>query len=89
GGKGGKDRYTLLSERALGAVRAYRRHEHSDEWLFPGPRPDHHISTRSAQKIIARAKSAAGIEKRVTVHTLRHSFATHLLEAGTDIRYIQ
>lgn len=88
-GKGRKDRYTLLSEKALTAVRVYRDAFPGGEWLFPGQRRDRHYTTRSVQKIIARASKAAGLEKRVTPHTLRHSFATHLLESGTDLRYIQ
>lgn len=55
----------------------------------PGPRPDRHLSTRSVQKIVARVAAAAGVDERGTVHTLRHSLATHLREAGVDIRYIQ
>lgn len=89
GGKGRKDRYTLLSNRALAALRAYRAHADGDEWLFPGHRPDRHISSRAVQKIVARAKIAAGTQRPITVHTLRHSFATHLLESGVDVRYIQ
>jgi len=89
GGKGRKDRYTVLSDRALAAVREYLQREDVGPWLFPGPRPDRPLSTRSVQKIVARARVAAGIDKQITVHTLRHSFATHLLEAGIDLRYIQ
>lgn len=88
-GKGGKDRYTLLSERARDAVRIYRMAFPVGRWLFPGARPERHYSVRSIQKVITRAGASAGIEKRVTPHVLRHSFATHLLEAGTDLRFIQ
>jgi len=88
-GKGGKDRYTLLSERAMAAVQVYRAAFPSEHWLFPGARPDRHLTTRSVQNLVRRAARRAGIEKNVTPHMLRHSFATHLLEAGTDLRYIQ
>ena len=60
-----------------------------DEWLFPGAKPGTHITERSVQKIMDKALEKAKISKKVTVHTLRHSFATHLLEGGTDLRYIQ
>lgn len=89
GGKGRKDRYTLLSDRAWKAVRAYLETMPTASWLFPGARPARHLTTRSVQKIVRRATEHAGIVKPVTVHTLRHSFATHLLEAGVDLRYIQ
>ena len=88
-GKGGKDRYTLLSTTALTAVNVYREAFPGGAWLFPGQRRDRHYTTRSAQRIITLAAEKAGLDKRVTPHTLRHSFATHLLEAGTDLRYIQ
>lgn len=89
GGKGRKDRYTLLSPRALEAVDQFRSLEGGPEWLFPGGRPGRHLSERSLQQVVARARTALGLRKHVTVHTLRHSFATHLLEAGTDTRYVQ
>lgn len=89
GGKGRKDRYTLLSTRALEALRQYARTHRLTDWLFPGARPGRHLSARSAQHIIAQARTRAGIIAHATPHTLRHSFATHLLESGTDIRYIQ
>lgn len=88
-GKGAKDRYTLYSEAAAGAVAHYRALYRADGYLFPGPRPDRPISARSVQKVIAAAAVRAGIEKHVTPHTLRHSFATHLLEQGVDLRHIQ
>lgn len=89
GGKGRKDRYTLLSERALNAARDYIRVWKPRKWLFPGGRDGRHLSARSVQKIVERGRIAAGIGKRFSTHSLRHSFATHLLERGTDIRYIQ
>jgi site-specific recombinase XerD len=88
-GKGGKDRYTLLAQRAIEAVRLYRGAHDTERWLFPGPDPERHLTSRSVQRVVERAAQAAGIEKRVTTHTLRHSFATHLLEGGTNLRIIQ
>lgn len=88
-GKGKKDRYTLLSKSALIMLDIYIKREHPDEWLFPGSDRDQHISERSVQKIFEKARSLSHIHKEISVHTLRHSFATHLLEAGTDLRYIQ
>lgn len=89
GGKGDKDRYTLLAHRAAQAVGVYRAAYPDDRWLFPGGRPGRHLTTRSVQRVVQRAARAAGIRKKVTCHTLRHSFATHLLEAGTNLRIIQ
>jgi len=88
-GKGGKDRYTILSSVALEVLRQYWRKYRPKEWLFPGYRDDKPISDRSIQKIFGKAKTLAGIKKPASAHTLRHSFATHLLEAGTDLHHIQ
>jgi site-specific recombinase XerD len=88
-GKGKKDRYALLSSVTLNLLRDYWRQYRPFSWLFPGGSPDRPISTRSIQKIFEKAKRKAGIKKPATVHTLRHSFATHLLEAGTDIYRVQ
>lgn len=88
-GKGGKDRYTLLARRAVEAVNIYQDAYPTDRWLFRGARPGRHLATRSVQRIVKHAAEAAGIEKHVTAHTLRHSFATHLLEGGTNLRIIQ
>jgi len=88
-GKGGKDRYSILSSVALDILRQYWRQYRPKEWLFEGESADKPISERSIQKIFERAKTLAGIKKPVTVHTLRHSFATHLLEAGVDLHHIQ
>lgn len=88
GGKGQKDRYTILSEVALKVLRVYLRTYKPEKWLFPG-RDERHLTTRSAEKIFESALKRAGIKKDVGVHSLRHSFATHLLENGVDLRYIQ
>ncbi|MEK9502492.1 tyrosine-type recombinase/integrase [Gemmatimonadota bacterium DH-20] len=88
-GKGGKDRYTLLARRAVEAIAVYRAAYPTDRWLFPGATPGRHLTTRSVQKVVARAAEAAGIARTVTPHMLRHSFATHLLEGGTNLRIIQ
>ena len=88
-GKGRKDRYTLLPRSILEDLRSYWKAYRPSTWLYPGAREGRHLTERSVQKMFARAVVAAGIRKRVTVHTLRHSFATHLLEGGTDLRYIQ
>lgn len=88
-GKGAKDRYTLLAKRAVEAIELYRAAYPTDRWLFPGAREGRHLSARSVQKVVTGAARRAGIEKHVTPHTLRHSFATHLLEGGTNLRIIQ
>jgi site-specific recombinase XerD len=88
-GKGAKDRYTLLARRAVDAVRLYLDAYPTEPWLFPGSKPARHLTTRSVQRVVKQAAEAAGIAKDVTTHTLRHSFATHLLEGGTNLRVIQ
>jgi site-specific recombinase XerD len=88
-GKGRKDRYTILSKVALEALREYWSQYRPREWLFAGRFPDKPLTGRSIQKVLIKAKKLAGIKKPATVHTLRHSFATHLLEAGTDLYHIQ
>jgi site-specific recombinase XerD len=89
-GKGRKDRYVMLSPVVLGVLREYVRVERPHDWLFPaGHRRDRHITPRTIQRQVSLAAKRAGIKKPVTPHMLRHSFATHLLEAGTDLRYIQ
>lgn len=88
GAKGKKDRYTLLSESFLGILREYYKNYRPKDFLFEGQNNSKYSNT-SAQKILKYAVERAGINKRITLHTLRHSFATHLLENGTDIRYIQ
>lgn len=89
GAKGQKDRYTILSEVTLEALREYWKTHRPKDWLFPGPKEGSHITTRTVEKILENARQKAGIPKHITVHTLRHSFATHLLEGGIDLRYIQ
>jgi site-specific recombinase XerD len=88
-GKGQKDRYVMLSPRLLEILRAYWKAARPGEFLFPGARPDRPLTTGSVRKVCYRARLAAGLGKAVTVRALRHSFATHLLEAGTDLRTIQ
>jgi len=87
--KGKKDRYTLLSEFILEKLRLYYKEYKPKEFLFEGGNGRVHLAERSVQNVFRRAVEKAGIKKRVTVHTLRHSFATHLLESGTDLRFIQ
>jgi site-specific recombinase XerD len=88
GGKGRKDRYTVLSSELLKKLRQYYKLEKPVIWLFEGATGGQY-STISVQSIMRDAVMKAGIKKHATVHTLRHSFATHLMESGTDIRYIQ
>ena len=88
-GKGRKDRYVMLSEQLLAVLRDYWRRTRPPVWLFPGPDRTQAITPRTLQRACREAADAAGLDKSVTVHTLRHSFATHLLEQGVDIRVIQ
>jgi len=88
-GKGRQDRYTLLSPRLLEALRNYWRLTRPEPWLFPSPRAAAPISVSCAQRVYASAKREAGVHKRGGIHALRHAFATHLLEAGTDLHTIQ
>jgi site-specific recombinase XerD len=87
--KGRKDRYTILSDVALKTAQKYFNLYKPQKWLFLGSRPDKHITTRTVQAIFEDACKNAGITKDVSPHSLRHSFATHLLESGIDLRYIQ
>ena len=88
-GKGRKDRCTILSEKAAMVLSQYCVLYDIKTWLFPGQPATNHLSIRSAQYIFDKAVQHAEITKRISIHSLRHTFATHLLESGTDIRYIQ
>jgi site-specific recombinase XerD len=88
-GKGGVDRYSVISPRMLRILREYWKLQRPTTWLFPSRRGDGHIQPGTIQQICKDACQIAGITKRVTPHVLRHSFATQLLENGTDTRVIQ
>lgn len=88
-GKGRKDRYTLLSELALNQLRKYYSLYKPEKWLFPGQNKEEFLTERTVERVFEKACTLAEIRKKVSVHTLRHSFATHLLEGGTDLRFIQ
>jgi site-specific recombinase XerD len=88
-GKGGRDRYTLLARHTLEMLRDYWRQYRPTDWLFPGKPATRPICARGIQIVFRQALDRAAITKPATVHTLRHSFATHLLEAGTDLCHIQ
>ena len=88
-GKGKKDRISLLSSKAEMILKEYLEKYKPGDWLFEGDVPGRHLTERSVQRVFESSCKKAGITKDVSVHTLRHSFATHLLESGTDLRYIQ
>jgi site-specific recombinase XerD len=88
-GKGRKDRYVDLSDTLLAALRAYWKVYRPRHYLFPSPDGDQPLNDSVVQKLCARARQRAGLQKRITPHTLRHCYATHLLEAGKDLRTIQ
>jgi integrase/recombinase XerD len=88
-GKGGRDRYTMLSRRLLCYLRDYWRVVRPREWLFPGQKVGAHVSPQTVRMVFQQARADAGISKRVSPHVLRHSFATHLVECGTDTSIIQ
>ena len=86
--KGKKDRYTILSTKVLVLLREYYTIYKPKTYLFEGEYGKQY-SSRSAQSVLQQSAKKAGITKQISLHTLRHSFATHLLESGTDLRYIQ
>jgi integrase/recombinase XerD len=88
-GKGQRDRYVMLSPQLLELLRDWWRAARPRVWLFPGQNPINPVTERQLNRAVSAAKNLAGISKRVSPHTLRHSFATHLLEQGVDIRVIQ
>jgi site-specific recombinase XerD len=88
-GKGHKDRYVMLSPKLLEVLRSYWQIDRPKNWLFPGGRLQDHISVDTVQRAAQKASQRSGLHKTVTVRALRHSFATHLLEDGTDVRTIQ
>ena len=88
-GKGGRDRKAMLSPGLLDLLRDYWREARPEGWLFPGKPKINPLSPRQLNRAFTSAKTMAGIAKPATLHTLRHSFATHLLEANTDVRVIQ
>ncbi len=88
-GKGRKDRYSILSQTALELLRQYWRQYRPKDWLFEGQKEGSHMCYTSIRNIFIEAKARAGITKPASVHTLRHSFATHLIEAGTSLHHVQ
>ena len=88
-GKGQRDRDVMLSPQLLQLLREWWKAARPQVWLFPGQNPINPVTARQINRAVTAAKDLAGISKRVSPHTLRHSFATHLLEQGVDIRVIQ
>jgi len=88
-GKGAKDRNVVLSPTLLTGLRRYFRQYRPESWLFYGQTPQHRLADRVVQRMVRRLSEKAGLRPGVTTHTLRHSFATHLLEHGTEVVYIQ
>ena len=88
-GKGMKDRYVMLSPKLLAILRQWWQVERSRHWLFPGEMPDQHISRSAVELECQKAQRICKIAKPITPHSMRHAFAVHLLEQGTDVRTIQ
>ena len=88
-GKGRQDRYVMLSHKLLPVLREYWKSYETKHWLFPGRNPERPLTRASVHKFFHKARLEAGITKKISVHSLRHSFATHLLESGINIRKIQ
>jgi integrase/recombinase XerD len=88
-GKGRKDRYSILSQTALELLRRYWRQYRPKVWLFEGQQEGTHICYTAIRQIFVEAMKRAGITKPASPHTLRHSFATHLIEAGTSLHHVQ
>ena len=88
-GKGQKDRYVMLSPKLLEVLRAWWPVDKPKQWLFPGDRVGSHVTKDSVELACQKARQRSGISKPITPHSLRHSFATHLVESGTDVRTIQ
>ena len=88
-GKGQKDRYVMLSPKLLEILRSWWRVSKPRCWLFPSDIPGHHISKDAVEQACQKARRISGIRKPITPHSLRHGFAVHLLESGTDVRTIQ
>jgi len=88
-GKGQKDRYVMLSPQLLAILRDWWRLERPQHWLFPGDKPGQYISKDAVEQACQKARRLCHIPKPITPHSLRHAFAVHLLEQGTDVRIIQ
>lgn len=89
-GKGKRDRYVMLGESLLALLREYfKAARPKGEYLFPGRKPGSHLSTAAVSLVVRRINKKSGLSKKATMHTFRHCFATHLMEAGTDIRILQ
>ncbi len=88
-GEGAKDRLVPLSPRLLEELRGYWRRYRPRPWLFAGARPGCHLSVGGVQRLVRRVVERSGLDKAISLHTLRHSYATHLLEAGCDLLTIQ